>query len=304
MDAPSQLVPSSMVIDDLKLIRGIGPGIESRLNDAGIFTYAQLADCTPAYLAELFSGLTGMSVHRIQEKDFIGQARRKASETKPVNTDMDPNVSEIRQHYATFVITLLLDENNSVRQTRVKYVQNQKELPWAGWNIDRLVDFMRDNAGFVITQTQKPKTPAMTDLSGKQETALPENKQRGTLHVREMNIWPKGSVQPQTMLIAGSPYKITVLLELSGLSDAEKEKFAYSATIFARKLGGKLQLIAGEAQGELVPAERIRLDVEGRDIPCGDYRLETLVVTFPPGKDQHDIHRLSAWMEGNLLQVC
>jgi predicted flap endonuclease-1-like 5' DNA nuclease len=92
MDAPSQLVPSSMVIDDLKLIRGIGPGIESRLNDAGIFTYAQLADCTPAYLAELFSGLTGMSVHRIQEKDLIGQARRKASETKPVNTDMDPNV--------------------------------------------------------------------------------------------------------------------------------------------------------------------------------------------------------------------
>jgi len=42
--------PAPVVPDDLKLIEGIGPKISSLLNQAGIFTFAQLADTPVAGL--------------------------------------------------------------------------------------------------------------------------------------------------------------------------------------------------------------------------------------------------------------
>ncbi len=66
--------------DDLKLINGIGPAVETRLHRVGIFTFAQLAALSPADLAAAVADLTGLTAERISKQDWIGQARELAQQ--------------------------------------------------------------------------------------------------------------------------------------------------------------------------------------------------------------------------------
>jgi predicted flap endonuclease-1-like 5' DNA nuclease len=61
--------------DDLKAIKGIGPAIERKLNNAGIETYAALAALTKQDLENIL----GSQVRRLQdENDLIAQAKKLA----------------------------------------------------------------------------------------------------------------------------------------------------------------------------------------------------------------------------------
>jgi len=63
--------------DDLKQIKGIGPAIEKKLNNAGIQTYAALA----ALSREDLEQILGNQINRLQdEKELIAQARRLAKQ--------------------------------------------------------------------------------------------------------------------------------------------------------------------------------------------------------------------------------
>ena len=70
VEAPAQ--PPSSEKDDLKVIRGIGPAIERKLNNAGIYTFAALSQMS----TEQLEGILGNMVKRLQdENDLIAQAR-------------------------------------------------------------------------------------------------------------------------------------------------------------------------------------------------------------------------------------
>lgn len=63
--------------DNLKKIKGIGPAIEKKLNNAGIQTYAALA----ALSREDLEKILGNQIKRLQdEKELIAQARRLAKQ--------------------------------------------------------------------------------------------------------------------------------------------------------------------------------------------------------------------------------
>ncbi|HYT43355.1 MAG TPA: helix-hairpin-helix domain-containing protein [Methylomirabilota bacterium] len=80
--------------DDFKLITGIGPTIESRLNSVGIFTFAQLAAMSPADLAAAVTGIVGLTAERISKQDWIG----KAQELDAKSIIPEPNwIEEARQ---------------------------------------------------------------------------------------------------------------------------------------------------------------------------------------------------------------
>ena len=66
-------------IDDLKLIHGIGPAVEKRLNGVGIYTFTQLAVLSPADIAAAIADLAGLSSERIIKQDWVGQARKLAA---------------------------------------------------------------------------------------------------------------------------------------------------------------------------------------------------------------------------------
>lgn len=60
--------------DDLKLISGVGPGLEKKLQDAGVKTFAQIAALTDAEIAELEAQVVKFA-GRIKRDDWIGQAK-------------------------------------------------------------------------------------------------------------------------------------------------------------------------------------------------------------------------------------
>lgn len=72
---PSTLGATEELKDDLKIIKGIGPAIERKLNNAGIFTYAALAKLSSQDLENILGG----QLRRLQdENDLVAQARELA----------------------------------------------------------------------------------------------------------------------------------------------------------------------------------------------------------------------------------
>jgi large subunit ribosomal protein L21 len=61
--------------DDLKQISGVGPGLEKKLQDAGITSYAQIAALTDAEIQDLEANVVKFA-GRIKRDDWIGQAQQ------------------------------------------------------------------------------------------------------------------------------------------------------------------------------------------------------------------------------------
>lgn len=73
---PAAAQPASQK-DDLKRIKGIGPAIEKKLNNAGIQTFAALARLSRNELEKIL----GSQIKRLQdEKELIAQAKRLAKQ--------------------------------------------------------------------------------------------------------------------------------------------------------------------------------------------------------------------------------
>ncbi|MGG7565017.1 hypothetical protein ACQ5SO_02505 [Rhodovulum sp. DZ06] len=76
--APATLYDAApAMIDDLKLLKGVGPKLEAELNGLGIYTFAQIAEMTEAnleWLDEQISSVRG----RPMRDDWAGQAKALA----------------------------------------------------------------------------------------------------------------------------------------------------------------------------------------------------------------------------------
>jgi predicted flap endonuclease-1-like 5' DNA nuclease len=72
-EGPGTLPPANGEPDDLRKIKGIGPRIAALLNDMGITQYRQLADLTPAGVAEIDERLRFRG--RIVREKWVEQAR-------------------------------------------------------------------------------------------------------------------------------------------------------------------------------------------------------------------------------------
>lgn len=125
--------------DDFKRIRGIGPAIESRLHAAGIRTFTRLAALSADEVAALIPGL---SAERITQQGWTRQARKLAPKQAPAKPRKEATALVGRQHYATFTLELLLDESDEARRTRVVHIQSGDTDTWAGWEAERLIDFL------------------------------------------------------------------------------------------------------------------------------------------------------------------
>ena len=63
---------AKVVPDDLKVIKGIGPVIERKLNDAGVYTFEQLGNLTASGLRRIL----GNTIERLSdEESLLRQAR-------------------------------------------------------------------------------------------------------------------------------------------------------------------------------------------------------------------------------------
>lgn len=64
--------PARVVPDDLKVIKGIGPVIERKLNEAGVYTFEQLGNLTVSGLRRIL----GNTIERLSDEEaLLRQAR-------------------------------------------------------------------------------------------------------------------------------------------------------------------------------------------------------------------------------------
>jgi len=65
------------VIDDLKLIRGVGPVEEIRMQQSGVYRFWQIANWSPAHVSEI--SLKCGFADRVQRENWIPQASNSPS---------------------------------------------------------------------------------------------------------------------------------------------------------------------------------------------------------------------------------
>ena len=288
-------------MDDLKLIHGIGPAIEQRLHDAGIYTYARLAEMSVESLAALLADLTGFSAQRIEQRNWIGQARQLAGESKQNNANTEPELPE-RQHYALFSLELLLDEYNHVRRTRATHVQAQKEDAWAGWNPQRLVAFLVESSGALLEMQKKEE---LTEPAAIPESARAADKPVGELRVSELNVRADEDTGVQRLIHSHQPFTILLKLDLSQAAVRADRPLDYLAIIYAKKVAGGSHREIGRSTGQLKAADHVDVEVPGMVLPDGAYRIEAVVTLKlgANGESGRQKENLMAMMEGGLLQV-
>jgi predicted flap endonuclease-1-like 5' DNA nuclease len=77
-DARPATVAAKPAPDDLKVIKGIGPVIERKLNEAGIYTFEQLGNLTTAQLRRIL----GNVIERLSDEEGLLQQARDLARRK------------------------------------------------------------------------------------------------------------------------------------------------------------------------------------------------------------------------------
>jgi hypothetical protein len=283
--------------DDFKRIKGIGPAVERRLHDAGIFTFTQLAALTPLDIAALVSNLTDLSAERITQQDWVGRACQLAA--KPAEPQPNPIPVEDGQHYSTFSVELLLDDAVEVRRTRIKHIQDGAEDAWTGWEEARLMNFVARYAPLRL-QSPAPHPPMSVPEQvapapqPRVRTNLMTQPGRGTLAAA-----PFEADGPPNLLQQDQPFELHLALDLTEVDTSGEESLNYTAIVYAKRLGGSLRQTIAEAGGATAATDTLTINMIGALLSAGMYRLEAAVtLTLLP--TQSDI---KVFLEGSLLQI-
>jgi len=318
--------------DDFKRINGIRQGIDSRLHRAGIHTYAQLADLSPGDIAASIGNVPGVSAERIVQQDWIGQARllaeeRAMNESQEVLAELGPTEQQSNevvgagpQHYELFEVELLLDEENNVRRTRVKYAtraEESVEKTWGGWDTACLNAFFVQHAAIRLPTTE-PAPMAAAQIVHALSVASQEPVIRapepaapstavatlsGALRLRALETMASESGNPVTTLRHSQPLNVRLTLDLSDVAAPADMPLNYTAAVYVKNLESGKRMTMGEAHGTLVQAHRASVDLESAGLPQGIYRIEATMVLALPSTVSLPQAGLMAYTEGGLIQV-
>jgi hypothetical protein len=306
----SKRLPSpgaSALADDLTRIRGIGPAIAHRLSTAGVTTFDEIAARSPSDLAALI-GVAGLSAEQIARKDWVGQAQALAVERssdiradalfdhEPLAPDHQPATVN-RQHYATFMVELLLDEENDVRRTRVAHVQGGAEDSWAGWRATQLLAFFTQSARIQLSQAE----PAPSAQEIAPDIASTGREVRA--HISGLELAPVGADGSQSFLRDGQPFEVQLALEFSAVVTAADEPGVYSATVYAKNLLDHSRHVISQVRDTLPQTDSTILRLAGAELRHGIYRLEAMVSVKQPAGETGAADDLALFWEGGLVQV-
>jgi hypothetical protein len=301
---------ASQVVDDFKLVEGIGPAVEKRLHAAGIQTYAQLARVKPEKLANILEGMIGYSPKRIMEQDWSGQARvlaEQAEQAIPEESHIPVNNS---LHYASYTLELLLDRDNQVRRTRAMHVQTRKESSWAGWDADRLHGFLVESGQLQILLPQEMVSVKETrgfELASASSATLEASKPamalQGVTKIVETRLFSQSGQPLGAMIPCNTPFEVQLMVDLSQVEAPKSERLSYDATIFIKAVGKKVMDVIGEKEDTISAVRSAVIDISSLPLAPGNYRLEALVALRPHSQPKSLKNQLIAMTEGMLLHV-
>jgi hypothetical protein len=251
---------------NLQQIRGIGPGVARRLTETGIGDVAALAVATPESVEAALRGMPVISQERIRE--WIAAAARLAPPPRKTSPDNG-------QHYATFRLELLLDKNQEVRRTRVNHVQSGQKASWAGWTVERLNDFVRENAAIApVANADAGEVAEIEADSPPQPAAVTET---DNLYLRNLTVAAAGSPEPRHIVYRGQPYHVRFGVTVNELADVGQVSTRTTTALYARPLGGEGRYRLGQSvkTQSTGPEMAVAMSmVPGAELQPGAYRLE------------------------------
>src|SRR5262249_28615379 len=139
--------------DDFTRIRGISQKTAHRLYESGVLTYAKLATLSPSDIIARLGAGSGVSAETIAEKDWAGQAAALAAGPDAIAGAREKS-SESGPHVVSYVLQLLLDEHNCIRQTTIHHTQSGEEEVWEEWNEKQLLSFFARRPELSLPQVE------------------------------------------------------------------------------------------------------------------------------------------------------
>jgi len=282
--------------DDLTRIAGIGSKIARRLSEAGIQTYADLASRSADDIMALLPDVSGLPLARVER--WRDQARELAAaqilpedlpglpEGLPGLPEGLPDARSNGQHYESFLVRVLLNEDGSVRRTTVQHVGSGEERQWPGLARDALPEFIETKASASVP----PPRPGPIPSAPVREPAGEYRAPFGSSAILSVGC---------TRIRAAEPFTLTMAIDLPE-PVTRAGRLAYSAVIVAKPLAGGPKRTVAKSDG-LFPSAAPAISVDAAGLPAGTYRLDGVVSLSEP--DAERPMGLAAIAEGFLIQV-
>lgn len=282
-------------VDDLTRIKGIADSVQEKLYQAGMYTFFDLAKNNPETIASTLEGLIGFSAKRIERENWIGQAAQFALLSDKVHERIVDNPYELRQSYAVFTIKLLLDAGNLVRRTEITDLRTQKKMVWAGWDLDKLNNFIRQNTNREMDSEEKSSLA----------TTLEDNelKFEGELQIRSIDFIDENEEKLNTLLMEKKPMIIRVLLDLSDVALVGSDKLNIKSYLYTKRLGSKTRRLVAHSTNIVAMADKATVQLKVGQIRQGEYRLDVVVVIRPEVESIRKAMELKCLSEGVVIKV-
>jgi hypothetical protein len=236
--------------------------------------------------------------------------------------------AENGQHYESFIVRVLLNDDGSIRDTRMEHIGTGEVKRWAGWEHDAMLGFIKEAAGPAAPPVLLAAPVGPLDAQPPPES-VPESvaEPSATSQVRSISqppvtarapTTPSPSAQPEasqaaagllapivrlrpdrTLLRAAQPFVVTLGLDLTEVAP-QCDRLIYSAVIVARQLGGRSGRTLASPRGLLTVAGTTTITIDAGGLPPGIYLLEAAVSLRAAGASRAGV---AAMAEGIMLQV-
>jgi hypothetical protein len=310
--------------DDLTRIGGIGSKIAEKLIAAGIRTFADLASRPADDIVKLLPDVSGLSAARLDS--WRDQARELAAAT-PVTAaetaapeaaapEIPPDAPDNGQHYESFVIRVVLNEDGSIRRTTAQHIQTGTERHWPGLQHEALSAFIETAAvsapqsaeagaesprGHVRQAEVAATPPARLQPAPPQPSSpQPAPPQGGPAGARRAGRASSAVVSVERIpLRALEPFSMTIAIDLAD-PVSQSDPLAYSAVVVARPLTGGPKRTVARSEGLIALTSPV-ITIDATGLPPGAYRIDGAVSLRQPGSDRPV--DLAVLTEGLLVQV-
>lgn len=233
-------------------LKGIGPATEVKLHEAGVYSWAALAEVVNA-LGNIRAG-TGDTLRELSD--------RIAARASEVGGDSGPHPPNGERSEA-FVLRMALTTEGRPTRCTVTHVRTQTEKPWAGWSPGEVIGFIEEQSGVIEKPAEGTPEPApvpVENISKPPET--PRTASRDHMVVLDAG-----------KAVGGSRRDLDWVVSTARLADIGE--FDYQATLAGRVYGdtpAKWATLAGHT-GRGRPPEDLPLCFAAVELPPGVQRL-------------------------------
>lgn len=257
----------SNTLASFRELKGIGPAIEAKLHEAGVYTWEALAEVVNA-LGNV-RGSTGDTLRELSEN-----IAARAAEVGGASVPRPPD----GERSEAFILRMALTAQGHPTRCTVVHVRTQTEQPWAGWSPGEVIGFIEEQSGVA-------PEPALAPVENASKPHGPADKPAESRdHVVVLDVGKA---------VGGSRRNLEWVVSTARLADIGE--FEYQATLAGRPYGQTPEVWATLASqtGYGHPPGSLPLRFEAVELPPGVQRLRLqLALRLPTPRQEAPVLEL------------